>query len=189
MDLDLEQKLRAQLGAGERLIWSGRPAVGLRLRANDAFLIPFSLMWAGFSFFWEYSVLQIPKTNPAAYIMPLWGIPFVCVGIYLVVGRFFWDAFVRGRTYYGLSNQRAIIVADLWINQVKSLPLTTLAGSTLSTRADGTGTVMLGAPMGSSGLIFGGRGSSRRYAPPAFEMIPDANRVYSMLRDAQQKAV
>ena len=187
MDLNVEQKLRTQLGAGERLIWSGRPAMGLRLRANDAFFIPFSLLWAGFSFFWEYSALQILKTNPASYIMPLWGIPFVCIGIYLVVGRFFWDAFTRRHTCYGLSNQRAIIVTDFWTIEVKSLPLATLAGSTLSTRNDGTGTVTLGAPMGSSSLSFGARGSSRRYAPPAFEMIPDAGRVYGMIQDAQQK--
>ena len=34
--------LSAELGPGERLVWSGKPRGGIRLRAQDAFLIPFS---------------------------------------------------------------------------------------------------------------------------------------------------
>ena len=90
-DLRDQFDLQGYLGPGEKLLWSGQPEAGLKLRGSDAIVIPFSLMWAGFALFWEYSVLG---TN-APLFFKLWGIPFVLVGLYMVVGRFFVDAWMR----------------------------------------------------------------------------------------------
>jgi len=54
---DIENELRQNLSSGEKLIWTGRPKTGIMLRSSDAFLIPFSLLWGGFSVFWELSVM------------------------------------------------------------------------------------------------------------------------------------
>lgn len=45
MEVLPDSVLSAELGPGERLVWSGKPRGGIRLRAQDAFLIPFSLLW------------------------------------------------------------------------------------------------------------------------------------------------
>lgn len=47
---DTYTALTPHLHAGERLIWLGRPKQGLLLRREDAWLIPFSLLW-GFCMF------------------------------------------------------------------------------------------------------------------------------------------
>jgi hypothetical protein len=49
--------VQREIGPQERMLWAGRPRAGLVRRPADAFLIPFSLLWGGFAFFWEYSVL------------------------------------------------------------------------------------------------------------------------------------
>lgn len=50
--------VRDELEAGERLIWSGQPLQGLRFRSSDVFVIPFSLMWGGCAFFWEFTAIK-----------------------------------------------------------------------------------------------------------------------------------
>src|SRR5437879_11675637 len=85
MNYELEQRIRTDLRSDEKLLWMGQPAQGVRFRGSDLFLIPFSLFWAGFAVYWEWSVIQ----QGAPDFFTLWGIPFVLVGIYIVVGRFF----------------------------------------------------------------------------------------------------
>jgi hypothetical protein len=86
------QTLRTELGRGERLLWSGMPRQGLRLRASDMYMVPFSLLWGGFAFFWEFGVIS--KGDNLAI---LGGIPLVLAGIYFIVGRFFVDSYQRLR--------------------------------------------------------------------------------------------
>jgi hypothetical protein len=42
----------------------GRPAQGLVFRQANALMIPFNLMWGGFAFFWEYSVISAGNAPP-----------------------------------------------------------------------------------------------------------------------------
>jgi len=80
-----QRVLARELGKGEELLWTGQPKSGVYLEARDAIMVPFSLLWCGFAIFWEGSVL----VQNAPLIFKLWGIPFVCIGLYMVVGRFF----------------------------------------------------------------------------------------------------
>jgi len=74
----------------------------------------------------------------------LWGIPFVCVGLFMVFGRFYSDAHTRSRTLYGVTNERIIIVSGLFSQQIKSLQLRTLTDVSLTQRRDGAGTINFG---------------------------------------------
>jgi hypothetical protein len=185
VNYELEQVARSQLARNEKLLWSGQPRGGIKLRAADALMIPFSLMWGGFAIFWETTVL----TQGAPGFFALWGIPFVLIGLYLIVGRFFVDAWQRSRTYYALTDQRAIIISGLTSQQVKSLPLRTMSDITVTERADASGSIALGPAASPYGWLAGsGWPGMSRYQPPTFEMIENVRHVHTLLRDAQSGA-
>lgn len=181
MNVEREQVARSHLAHGERLLWSGQPRGGIRFRLADAFLVPFSLLWGGFAVFWEWGVLQ----TPAPGFFALFGVPFVLMGLYITVGRFFVDAWQRSKTTYFLTDQRAVILSGLFSTQMKSLPLRSMADFTFSERGDRSGTITFGSPsIFGSGMMVPGWPGAGRHQQPAFEMIEDVRLVHEQLRTA-----
>jgi hypothetical protein len=182
MDYEAQKVLDAELGSGERLLWSGKPAAGLRLRASDIFMIPFSLMWGGFAIFWEFQVVA----SGAPFFFMLWGVPFVLVGLYMIVGRFFVDSYQRSRTYYGVSDQRVLIVGGLMSRQVTSLALQGLVEMSLNERGDGSGDIVFGRNDGfAAGWPTAGWQRGRTPPAPSFELIAQVRQVYELIRGAK----
>ena len=182
MEFDDGSAVRAQLGPDETLLWSGRPALGVRLQAADFIMIPFSLMWGGFAFFWEFEVVH---SGHAPIFFMLWGIPFVLIGIYLIIGRFFWDAYQRGNTYYAVTSQRLLFVRQGLGGKTTSLPLRAVA----AVEVGGAGPRET-ITFGSGGMIWsaanGWPGSTQ--GPPSFVAIEEATGVANIIRRAIQQA-
>jgi Bacterial PH domain len=187
---DPAAELSGELTSGEKLLWTGRPRQGIFFRGTDVLLIPFSLLWGGFAIFWEVGVLTAtrshPTSDPLGVVFPLFGIPFVAIGLYFIFGRFFADAAQRKRTIYAITNQRVIIRSGVFSRTTKSLNLRTLSDVTLSEKRDSTGTITLGPTIGwyswFQGTSWPGMG---KYQPPMFDSITDAKNVYDLLRKAQ----
>ena len=119
-------------------------------------------------------------------VMLVFGSLFVCVGLYLIFGRFFVDAWIRGKTYYGVTDDRAVIVRQALGNRVQSLNLKAIPEISFNVNSAGRGTITFG-PSG-FGQAFSRIlpvASSRQPAAPAFELIDDARQVYDMIRKAQ----
>lgn len=182
MDEDAAELLRVELGLGERLLWAGRPPSGLLLRPVDAFLIPFSVLWSAFIVYWETLVLS--GVGPRFFA--LWGLLFVAMGAYLLVGRFFMDAHARARTRYGVTDERVLIARGGISRRITSLPLRTLGDVAVDLRRDGSGTITFGTASAMQrwqGTAWPGTG---RYTLPSFERIPRAREVYNAIRRAQR---
>ena len=179
-----DTEIRRELTGQERIIWTGRPRQGIVTRPSDGFMIPFSLLWGGFAIFWETGVIK----SGAPFFFMLWGIPFVLVGLYIIFGRFLVDAKQREGTFYGLTDQRVIIVSGLTSRKVKSLNLRTLSDVSLSEKSDRTGTITFGPTNPMASWWGGTPWPGVPQAGPSFEMISDAKRIYEQLREAQSKA-
>ena len=129
-----------------------------------------------------------PSVQPADPSSLFWGLAFVLIGLHYTFGRFLVDAWQRGQTAYGLTDQRAMIVSRSLRGgrQVKSLPLRTLSEVSLDARPDGSGTITLGPASGRLMPFFIGDAAWPGIArPPIFEMIPNAREVYTLVRTAQ----
>jgi hypothetical protein len=184
---NLSDKFRDELNPGERIIWNGQPQQGLMLRPSDIFMIPFSLLWGGFAIFWEFGVVS----SGAPFFFMLWGIPFVLVGLYMIIGRFFFDSSQRSKTYYALTNERAIIISGVFNQSTKSLDIKKLPEINISSKGDSKGTITFGAshPMA---WMYAGSGfpnMGRYNIAPSFEMIDDAKTVYQQVKRLQREGV
>jgi hypothetical protein len=164
------------LARGEQLLWVGAPRQGVVFRSTDTFLIPFSILWTGFAVFWEASVV---KTH-APWLFVLWGIPFIAIGAYITVGRFFADSVRRGRTVYALTSQRVMIRSG---TNTRSLALETLSDMGFTESTDGVGTITFGPTLYSRNL-YGGALWTGAPATPSFEQIPEARKVFDKIRAA-----
>jgi len=182
-----QSEINGELAAGEKLLWSGWPRQGLRLNISDVFAIPFSLVWCGFAIFWETTVFK----QSAPLLFKLWGAPFVAVGLYMLFGRFLVEARTRSRTFYGVTNQRLIIVTGYFSRRVRSLPWQSLSPATLTERGNGGGTISFGPrlPFGlsQSGNIGGGLGAGQPLVP-VLDLPERAREAYDAIKLAQQAA-
>ncbi len=186
MDFQAEQQLQSQLSSGERLLWTGRPRQGLRLVGSDLFLIPFSLLWCGFALFWEYQVIS----SGGPFLMKIWGLPFIVVGLYIVFGRFFVDSHIRSRTYYGLTDRRILILTGFSKLELKSFDVRTLPELSLSRSSNGKGTIWLGSnfAISSRTLTNASWPGGNRNAVPCLDTIDDVESVYHQILDLQKTA-
>lgn len=97
--------IRGYLTDNEYVLWKGKPEKGNLISGRDLILLPFSIFWLGFSLFWE---LMVIKTTNSVFMI-IWGLPFIAIGIYLLVGRFIFSCLQKNKTYYVITNKRIII--------------------------------------------------------------------------------
>ena len=119
---DVARQFDGRLESGERLLWTGHPPRGLMFHAYDFLLIPFSLVWSAGAIAGGVAAM-LQASGPG----PLFGLPFVAVALYLLVGRFIIDAVGRGRTYYAVTDRRAIILSGIISRDTRSIFLRALA--------------------------------------------------------------
>ena len=164
------------------LLWVGRPAAGIRFTRADLFALPFSLMWCGFAIFWEALAFR----SGAPFFFRLWGIPFVAIGLYMVGGRFFWDAYRRSKTRYGITFDSALIIHEGGGGSIERVYLPAVQTVGLELSEDGSGTITFGEGVRSGWLSAQPWGSPNGRIVPAFYKVPDARGVYELCAKAQR---
>jgi len=138
VDEEIARKFASLLREKEDLLWTGQPRQGLRFVKADLFLFPFTLLWCGFAMFWEASVLL----GGAPIFMAIWGLPFVVIGLYMVIGRFFYNARVRKNTFYALSSRRLLIThGGLFSQKTTTVNIDKIVSCSLEQFSGGRGTI------------------------------------------------
>lgn len=102
----------------ERLLWQGRPNGDIRFADFFTPRLPFALVFTAFAVFWMAVTSQMTKmgstTGGALDLFPLFGLPFVVVGLYMAFGMPLWDAYERKHSWYALTNDAAYIATELF---------------------------------------------------------------------------
>ncbi len=181
----LDQEFTPLLLPHEKVLWSGTPDPAIRFTSRDLFMIPFSILWGGFAIFWEVSVM----TDGAPFFFQLWGIPFVLIGLYLMVGRFFIDAWARRNTVYAVTDRRVLVNRKRPFPKLTAVAHDQIGPINLVDENGGKGTILFETPRSYEGeRRFSG------YWSPAFDTSPqliginDARSVFAIVQEARQTA-
>ena len=192
IDPEASIKLQSELVSGENLVWAGKPNPGKIFHSDDLFMIPFSLLWGGFAIFWESGVLGLwghSSKHPAPFFFILWGIPFVVIGQYLIWGRFIYDAWLKRRTYYGVTNRRLLVVQESTKRKTCSMYIDAIP--TVERDGGSVGTLRFGTKFP---VVAGRNQRTRNWSRfnvggvPVFADIDDADYVYRLILDLSEKA-
>ncbi|MCW1934371.1 hypothetical protein [Pararhodobacter zhoushanensis] len=107
------------LAADERILWQGQPEPGILWRDLLSPLTLMGLFFLAFSTAWLFGVSVMlgnmpdrPLLWPFRVFFPLIGGFFWLVGAYLLIGRLFWEARQRRRTWYTLTDRAAFIATQ-----------------------------------------------------------------------------
>jgi hypothetical protein len=172
-----------ELAPQETVEWSGRPNPTVIFQQEDWFMIPFSLLWGGFTIFWLIGATNIwpiwtnRPDRTFQWFGLIWGTPFVLIGQYMIWGRFFYSRWKKNRTYYALTNRRALLIeAGLGSRKVSSAYFENIAIVDKRVRHDGIGSISFGGPV--TGEWRPRNSTVPRF--PTFEDIDNADSVYQI---------
>jgi hypothetical protein len=131
---------RSELEPGEYLLWSARPDAARAARASMLILF-FAVPWTAFSLFWmTMAALGVWQTDmgAVAWIFPLFGLPFVAVGLGMLSLPYFVYSRAK-RTVYAITDRRAMIIVAGSTRSVESYGPADFGSLKRVERADGTG--------------------------------------------------
>jgi len=113
--MSAERGWQSILPEAERLLWQGRPDGSIRLADFFTPRLPFALFFTAFAVFWMAVISQMGSgTGGALDLFPLFGLPFICVGLYIAFGIPLWDAYERRHAWYALTDEAAYIATELF---------------------------------------------------------------------------
>lgn len=157
------------LETGERILWQGQPAARLSPKPGQIAESFFGLFFVGFSLIWMRTAMSMTHG-------PIWmfGLIFFFIGLYQVFGKYLWQRYERGHTWYSLSDRAAYIATETPIGgrRLRVFPF------------EGVGAIdYLPGPLAS---IYFGRESYRvngraRSVPVGFENLPDGDHVFDLI--------
>lgn len=167
---------RPYLNAGETVLWKGKPGKGHLLTRYDAYTIPFSILWCSGA---VYGTIPIFTSN-VPLLLRLWALLFIGLGLYLLVGRFFWTAYVRRHTAYVITT-RSIIRCRR--GKIESLSADAMPPMYVTVHKDGSGSIRFG-----QGRYYRRRRASLNFEGDLFslENIPDVLRVQRIVENMER---
>jgi hypothetical protein len=170
----LQALIDAEVALGERVLWQARPVA--RFQWGSLPLLLFGVPWTAFAVFWIWKVSQAVRLmGPAGMLAPLFGVPFVLVGLGLLSSPW-WLYALAGRTAYVITDKRAIILAPSWRGRsVRSFAPERIEVLERRERADGSGDLVF------EKSYYSDSDGDRRAREIGFMNVPDVRLVERMV--------
>ena len=139
MNKEATEIINQSLQPEETLIWAGQPKKGLVFEVVDIFKTIFIVLFAGFVFF----AVRLLSDISILLAIPI-GVLFFSAAFILGIGRFFIDAGLRKKTFYGVTDKRIIIISKMYPKKVQSVYFDTQPKIKFLPNLDETSTIDIG---------------------------------------------
>jgi hypothetical protein len=155
IDPQASMKLQSELMPGERIFWAGMPNPSVIFHTQDWIMVPFSLLWGGFTLFmgadsfgWWHGKPGTTRTWDFGAIIVA---AFIVIGQHFIWGRFVMDAWLKRHTYYAVTDRRILLLQEGFKRKTRAVFLD--AVGEIQRDGSSTGSIWLGSTI----AIFGGR--------------------------------
>jgi hypothetical protein len=180
---------RPWLLPGERLLWSGRPKLGLVFRLADLYMVPLALLWIAGA---DDVLDSRDLLADAPWAFGPWAMLIGGVGLYMLAGRFLHDAFGRARLFYAVTDRRVLVLrTGRFRGGLRSIEIEYLPMLELRERRDGRGTLVF--DLGEDNNTWGGPFQGPDHLSPAladgarFYRIEQPRLVYDLVRKQAER--
>ena len=139
--------IQKELNRREIIKWNGQPKPSA-FAARSLPLFLFAIPWTAFSIFWIFAAagFEAPDFNDGFSFFPLFGLPFVLIGIAMLFSPLF--AYLKAKkTLYVITNQRAFeLYYGKW-KKIKSYAADEIINIERQEKADGSGNLYFAAEL------------------------------------------
>lgn len=135
----LKQELQKYINKEEQILWAERPKQGFIFSVGCLSVFGLGII-ISMTFWMAIALFLAPDI-----IMALFGIPFVLIGLYYSIGRFFHDRHIRKKMIYGLTNQRVFIKKGA---QLSALDISAITDMKILKQKDDAGSISLSSRCG-----------------------------------------
>ena len=179
-----EEVIRKIVPEPEQLLWTGQPHQGLVFGNIDRGLILYGILWLVASAAGAFGAAGSGHPLFAALVF----VPAVVLGLFILFGRFWMDSKRREKTFYGVTDKRALIVEGPQNPEVTSFEWANLSEVSLLGDDEGRGTISFGPPTDPGDTnrpkAWQSLGSMRGNS---FELIDQPKKVYGIIEEARKK--
>jgi hypothetical protein len=168
----LRELVEGELRERERIVWIGKPRPW-RLARQSLPIVLFAIPWTAFAIFWMCGAagFEVPRFERGQDFFPLFGIPFVLVGLSMLTLPL-WSMRAAVNSAYVITTERVIVLAGGVGVTIRSLSPEQLADRRRVQFADGSGDLLFGR----GGITSGGE-NAPSFEPEGLLGVPDVKGV------------
>ena len=134
--------IEMELDRDENLIWADVPVSVFNHALTAIPIMLFGIVFFSFSLFWVIAAMEMVPSSAEFYLLhyafPLFGIPFVLVGLMMLLSPI-WQIFKSRNMIYALTDRRLIIRETMPFKNIRSWPLDSIGKLSRNGTADGPG--------------------------------------------------
>jgi hypothetical protein len=144
-ETDARQVAERELESGENILWVGWPDPSASMKSGIP-LVLFGIPWTAFALFWMWGASgfghpQNPASSGPMLAFPLFGLPFVLIGVGLLSTPY-WMAQRAKQSTYAITNRRIMMIQAGKTKSVQSFYAKDIDDLQRTERVDGSGNLI-----------------------------------------------